>query len=386
MTKMTEAEQQAVAERAVRFGIHRQELRVLLAAERAGPGLPPYGTRVTPDDVDFESALTAAADFSWFAAVRLPDGRTARFTVSADAPEDEVGCEIDGRVQECIQAHTHLSRGPSAPVEAWWDWLQRSFVALGQHDEPWAGDGIEAQLERVERNIVYADTQTSAARRFADTGELEVWLTGVYAPSGLLPRVRRLDADAYAQSYGRAFTAEARAGDGPSLMSLGVSRQRDESEPTTVWYASYLDTTADPAQWFPADARIWQAVRIFADGGTVEAFDNDRCFDSGELAPYVRDGVAPIDADAWLVVEIAGVPGAQVFPAADVMLVAASDRDAAEISLEVGSIDGVLPLFALHDGFLRRWGPIVDPDAVVPEADLDRLEARVMQQIAETRG
>lgn len=233
----------------------------------------------------------------------------------------DVKCAVDGVLQRFADPVTGEDKGFGAWVSDWADWILRdsargTITAAGQ---PWEAAGMEADMYRLEHNIVSYSEEETEVSRFFSADELQAWVDRSLGNHNAPLQVRLFDSLMFAIR-----------GDFPAYQLVEFNRAQ-APEPAVKEAARKFNPWDGMANWAGTNGGHSRhpVLSITMDGQQIETFSAANCLDDDWLNNDMLPAGTPATENAWYLLRLEGTATAMTFPARGTMLTVATDNDGA---------------------------------------------------------
>lgn len=327
-----------------------------------------------------------------------------KFVLGADAEAEAVFVEIRGKAEDTTERYVlHLENGmekvtcdgPDGPVEfvhpltmtvwgqvatlpLWFDWLGRRD-AQNAHgwvctEEHWESEDIEAQLYRVEREIVSFDSTSNNTANFRTSEGFTAWLQEAAGPSTAQLKVLALtDAQAFA------------AGAEASLYCTGLSQQAGGAPGELAVRPLQIalgDLTQKPrgVRSLGEGVGDWAGFSLVMDGAAIEQFHGDDMVPLSQVQEAFSTGAPRYP---WWGISVEGVDSVLLVPARKAVVTLRYDRDGADVWFSAQSEDMHLNKAWAEEKWSRRWGRELDHTLQLSQQEVQTSVQKAEQQLIE---
>lgn len=336
----------------------------------------PYNTELTVEK--FVLGADPEADAVIVEIRGKAEGSTERYALHLESGVEKVTCEGPEGPVEFVHPLTMKVWGTAATLPLWFDWLARRD-AQNAHDwvcteEHWESEDIEAQLYRVEREIVSFDSTSNNSANFRTAEEFTAWLQKAAGPSTAQLKVLAL-------TDAQAFTAGAEG----CLYCTGLSHQAAQAAGELV--ARPLDITLGDLTVQPHGVRSlgegvgdWAGFNLVMDGPVVEQFHGDDMVPLSRVSEAFGHG-SP--RHPWWGITVEGVDSVLLVPARKAVVTLRYDRDGADVWVSAQSEDKHLKKAWAEEIWSRRWGRELDHTLQLSQQEVQASVQKAEQQLIE---
>lgn len=293
------------------------------------------------------------------------------------APLD-VLCTVDGVLQDYTDTETGLGSGPGAWVSDWADWiLSETAPGPNRQQKPgpkWEADGTDADMYRVEHNIVaYSEHETDVAR-FATAAELQAWVDRSLGSHNARFRVRLLnDITLVLTDCLRPYQR--------------VEFDRSAGEPEVGVARRVFTPWEGVENWRGSDGSYSRCpiIKTRMDGQLLESYSAVHCLDDNWLNNDMLPVGAPATESAWYILRLEGAETAITFPARGTMLTVATDHDGASATIVAREAGERTREHEREHAFEHQWGRWLHDEKPLSREEIRRGLETVHQLVQEAR-
>lgn len=278
-------------------------------------------------------------------------------------------CRDAGAVVKFRDPVTFETGDDAQPLATWFAWLQRrdALMATEPRSDEWAGDDVDAQLERAEAHVVAIGEQAALLSVFYSVAAMREWAARL-SPKPLAPlEIFAFDAPKWLD--------ERRARSTATLMHEFHETSEDAAGQVVVKWIAMEQSAESAASWFATLEGRPSAAYVSAyseGGGQVSAFAVERAIAWGEAVPFLSDEFdagLPV-AKRWVAVRGEGMPSGIAVPVEGPFVTWATDVDGASFVFRAEEAEASLQRLRAEQDFRLRWARWFNTDEPLTPEEL----------------